>query len=42
MHFQKSHRFFSGGGVIGEAVGILKDAAADHKAVYFRVFLMKF
>ena len=28
--------------MVGEAVGVLKDAAANHKAVNFGVFFMKF
>ena len=42
MHFQKLHEFFASGGVISKAIGILENASADHKTVYFWVLCVEF
>ncbi len=41
MYFQKLHEFFAGGGVVGEAVGVGEDAAANHETVDFGVLFME-
>ena len=42
MHFQKLHKFVAGGGVVGEAIRVGKDTAANHETIYFGVFGVQF
>ena len=42
MEYQEIHQFVACGNMAGKTVGIFEDAATNHEAVNFGVFLVEF